>query len=101
MSATNRNDGAFKFYILEKRCDHKERMVFIYHEHLKLALCLQICVTSIYTGEDQPRSLLLRHLCLYSKCTQSCEINVFKKFCHLCNKLDTKERIEGFDFWGR
>ncbi len=47
MSATNRNVGAFRFYILEKRCDYKERMVVIHHEHLKLALCLQICVTSI------------------------------------------------------
>jgi hypothetical protein len=48
MSATDRNDGAFRFYILEKWCDHKERM---------LAL-------SLYAS--------------YA-CTQSCEINVFKK----------------------
>ncbi len=43
----------------------------------------------------QARINLAAYCCATYACTQSCEINVFKKFCHLCNKLDTKERVEG------
>jgi hypothetical protein len=80
--------------------------VVSHHKHLKLTLSLQICVHNFYTFGykitaftflDCHSTVPLLHLGQYIEC----EIKLYKRLCYLCNKLDTKERVEGGAWVGR
>jgi hypothetical protein len=94
MDATNRNEGEFRFYIHLKMVPSKgTKGIYASRSWRSVS---KLCDKYLYRLGSTSQA--------YCCATYACTVNVhkvvklmfFKKFCHLCNKLDTKERIEGF-----